>query len=200
MTGNRQWFEDFKETSSGANIYLGDDRGYQIKGYGNIPVVFPDGNIRHIHNVMYVPGIKKNLISVSTITDQNLKVEFYKSYCVIKDLLDCMKPIASGIHVGGLYKLNVKSAPHQALTSSAMTTVDLWHQRFGHINFNDLLLLQKRGMVEGLPVLKSVHIDCDACALGKLHRDEFPVNLIERREIYSSWYTQIYAGLCRQDR
>jgi len=54
----------------------------------------PDGNIRHIHNVMYVPGIKKNMISVSTITDQNLKVEFYKSYCVIKDLLDCMKPIA----------------------------------------------------------------------------------------------------------
>jgi len=68
------------------------------------------------------------------MTDQNLKVEFYKSYCVIKDLLDCMKPIASGICVGGLYKLNVKSTPHQALTSSAMTTVDFWHQRFGHIN------------------------------------------------------------------
>eukprot|EP00253_Pinus_taeda_P035887 PITA_35887 len=138
MTGNRQWFENFKETSGGANIYLGDDRGYQIK-------------------------------------DVNLKVELYKSYCVIKDLLDSMKPIASGTCVGGLYKLNVKSAPHQALASSTMTTVDLWHQRFGHINFNDLLLLQKRGMVEGLPVLKPVYIDCDACALGKLHRDKFPM-------------------------
>ena len=84
---------------------------------------------------MHVPRIKKNLIFVSTITDQNLKVEFYKSYCVIKDLLDSMKPIALGIRVGGLYKLNVKSAPHQALASSAMTTVDLWHQRFDHINF-----------------------------------------------------------------
>ena len=94
MTRNRQWYEDFKETSNGENIYLGDDRGYQIKVYGSIPVVLPDGNIRHIHNVMYLPGIKKNLISVSTMTDQNLKVEFYKSYCVIKDLLDCMKPIA----------------------------------------------------------------------------------------------------------
>lgn len=109
MTGNIQWFEDFKETSSGANIYLGDDRGYQIKGYGNIPVVFPDGIIRHIHNVMYILWIEKNLISVSTMTSQNLKEEVYKSYCVIKDLLDPMKPIALGIHVGGFYKLNVKT-------------------------------------------------------------------------------------------
>jgi len=58
MTGNKQWFEDFKETNSGAKIYLGDGRGYQIKCYGNIPVGLPDGNIRHIHNVMYVLGIK----------------------------------------------------------------------------------------------------------------------------------------------
>ena len=176
MTRNREWFEDFKEPNSRTNIYLGDDRGYQIKGYCNIPIVLPDGNVRHIHNVMYVRGIKKNPIFVSTITDQNLKVDFYKSYCVVKDLLDCMKPITSSICVGGLYKLNVKSAPHQALASSDMTTMDLWNQRFGHINYNDLLLLQKTGMVEGLLVLKYTHIDCDARALGKFHRVEFLVN------------------------
>jgi len=59
MTGNRHWFENFKESSSGANIYLGDDGGYQIKGYGNVPVILPDANIRHIQNVMYVLEIKK---------------------------------------------------------------------------------------------------------------------------------------------
>lgn len=68
MTGNRKWFEDFKETSSGAKIYLGDHRGYQIKGHGNVPAIFPDGNIRHIQNVMYVPGMNNNFISVSLIT------------------------------------------------------------------------------------------------------------------------------------
>lgn len=121
---------------------------------------------------MYVPEIKKNRIFVSMITYHNLKVDFLKSYCVIKDLLDRMKPIASGIRVGGLYKVNVRSALHQALTSSVMIAEDLWHQRFDHINFNDLLLLQKQGMVNGLPVLKNAHVDCEACALGKMHRDE----------------------------
>jgi len=33
-------------------------------------------------------------------------------------------------------------------------------------------------MIEGLPVLKPIHIDCDACALGKMHRDEFPMNVL----------------------
>lgn len=31
-----------------------------IKGYGNIPIVLPDGNIRHIHNVMFVPDKKES--------------------------------------------------------------------------------------------------------------------------------------------
>lgn len=67
-----------------------------FKGYGNVPIVLLDGNIKHIQNVMYVPIIKNKikLIFVSMTTYQNLKVEFFKSYCVIKDLLDCMKEIA----------------------------------------------------------------------------------------------------------
>ena len=71
MTGNKHWFENFKDTNNGANIYLGDDKGYQIKGYGNIHVILHDGNIRRIKNVMYVPGIKTNMIYVSMITDHN---------------------------------------------------------------------------------------------------------------------------------
>jgi hypothetical protein len=88
MTCNKNWYANFKETQNGANIYLGDDRTHQIKGYGDIPVTLLNGTVCHIRNVVYVPGIKKNLISVSTITDQNLKVEFFNNYCIVKDLLD----------------------------------------------------------------------------------------------------------------
>ena len=56
------------------------------------------------------------------ITDQDLKVEFFKSNYYIKDLLDGMKTIASGIRTGGLYKFNVRIAPNQALTTLSLTT------------------------------------------------------------------------------
>ena len=69
MTSKKDWFEFLEETSCGSKIYLGDDSGYEIKGYGNIPIKLPSGDIRHLKNVLYVPGIKKKLVSVSMITD-----------------------------------------------------------------------------------------------------------------------------------
>ena len=86
MSCNNNWFENYHETNNGANIYLGDDHSHQFKGYGDVLVTLPNGCVKQIHNVMYVLGIKKNLISVSTIIDQDLKVEFLKSHCVVKDM------------------------------------------------------------------------------------------------------------------
>jgi hypothetical protein len=121
-TCNKNWYANFKETQNGVSIYLGDDRAHQVKGYGDIPVTLSNGTVHHIHNVVYVPGIKKNLISLSTITDQNLKVEFFKNYCIVKDLLDHFQTVAMGVKAGGLYKLDVIIKAHHALTSSTMPT------------------------------------------------------------------------------
>ena len=111
MTGKKQWFTNFRESNNGVKVYLGDNGGYEIEGHGDVLVTLPDGKTKIIFVVWYVPGINKNLISVSKITHQDLKVELFKSYCIIKDLLDQMKPTTIGIHMGGLYKLDVKSTP-----------------------------------------------------------------------------------------
>ena len=44
------------------------------------------------------------------------------------------------------------------------------------------MLLQKKTMVEGLLVMKKDHNECEACALGKKHGEEFPTHK-EKREI-----------------
>jgi hypothetical protein len=122
MTCNKKWYTNFKETQNGANIYVGDDRAHQIKGYRDIPVTFSNGIVRHIHNVVYVPGIKKKLIFMSTITDQNLNVEFFKNYCIVKDLFDQYRTVATRVRAGGLYKFDVTSKEHHALTFATMPT------------------------------------------------------------------------------
>ena len=85
MTGKKECFEFLEESACGSKIYLGDDSGYEIKGYGDIPVRLPSGDIKHLKNVLYVSGIKKNLISLSMIIDQDMQVQFFKNGCVIKD-------------------------------------------------------------------------------------------------------------------
>ena len=91
---------------------------------------------------MYVPGIKKKLIYVSTITENDLKVEFGKYQCHVKDIQNHFKIVATGSRCGGLYKLDVSKDSHQALASTIITIEEIWHERYGHINHHDLVLLQ----------------------------------------------------------
>ena len=90
---------------------------HEVQGYGVISVNLPDGQLKQIHNVMYVPGIKKNLTFVSAITNNDMKVEFDKYKFHVKYVQDHYNVIAKGSTLGGLYKLDAIKESHQALTS-----------------------------------------------------------------------------------
>ena len=141
----------------------------------------PNGQAKQIHNVMYVPSIKKNLISSFTIVDNDLKVEFVKSWCVVKDIRYRYRVVSICTRVGGLYKLDVTMNNHLALASSTMSTKELWNQRYGNLNHNDLMLMKRRKMVERFPIMKNNYIECEACALGQQHREEFPIHKKKRK-------------------
>ena len=72
--------------------------------------------------MLWVPGIKKDLIYVSSITNQNLNVESMQTHCLVKDIQKHYKFIATGTRIGGLYKIDVTMSNNQALTSTTMTT------------------------------------------------------------------------------
>ena len=62
MTGDRSLFKVF-ESKKGGNVTFGDGRKSQIKGNGIISLpVLPD-----IANVLYVEGLRVNLLSISQI-------------------------------------------------------------------------------------------------------------------------------------
>ena len=107
-------------------------------------------------------------------------MEFVKSQCVVKDIQYHYKVIAIGTKVGGLYNLNVTKTNHQALTSTTMSIIELWHQRYGHLNNNDLMLLHKNTVVEGLPVMKNDHVEREVCVPRKQHTEEFPIHKEKR--------------------
>lgn len=96
------------------------------------------------------------------------------------------------MRVWGLYKLDVLKNGHQALASTGMSDIGLWHQSYGHLNHNDLMLLQNKLMVEGLPNISGEHFECEACALGKKHNEEFPVHENRRKcEILELVHTDV---------
>ncbi|GKV25633.1 hypothetical protein SLEP1_g35036 [Rubroshorea leprosula] len=52
----------------------------------------------------------------------------------------------------------------------------LWHKRYGHFNMKSLKFLQTNELVRDLPSINLSDDVCEACQLGKLHRQAFPVN------------------------
>ena len=70
-----------------------------------------------LKDILLVPSITKNLISVSKLTaDNNLSIEFFGSMCYVKDSLKG-KVLLHGIAEKGLYKLLIKSSLQPAYTS-----------------------------------------------------------------------------------
>lgn len=60
------------------------------------------------------------------------------------------------------------------LLTSAQHTTQLWHRRYGHLNYKDLKTLESKKMVRGLPKLTTTTKLCTDCLIGKHHRDPIP--------------------------
>ena len=82
--------------------------------------------------VLFVPGLKNNLLSISTLDAKGMRVAFI-------DGQDIMWPKGKTINdavvireqEGGLYKL--KGHPEQALVHEIVEPNEIWHRRIAHV-------------------------------------------------------------------
>ncbi len=67
MTYHGEWFKDVKNLEKPSYVKTGDDTHI-----GNVPLVMQDGKIKY-SNVLHVPNITKNLVSVGQMIKQGLQ-------------------------------------------------------------------------------------------------------------------------------
>jgi hypothetical protein len=81
-----------------------------IAGKGSVFIKFPNGEIKRINGVLYVLGIKRNLLSIGCIFDQGYIVKFINSICIIRDMQTHII-VGKGhmLEKRGLYRLQVES-------------------------------------------------------------------------------------------
>jgi len=149
MTGFKQALSDYQDKKFNVKVELGDDGTYAIKGVGSTSFWLDSGTIIHIEEILYVPGLKKNLLSVAVLEDKGYTVAFTcgKALMWPKDG-NMSSTIVIGVREGNLYKVSGHLV--QALVHETINPCELWHRRFGHLNYNTLPGLQK--MVTGMPV------------------------------------------------
>ena len=75
MTGYREHLTELVEKESHLHVVLGDNARYIVKGVGTSFQLDSD-ILLQLSEVLYVPGMKRNLVSVSALEDKGYKVTF----------------------------------------------------------------------------------------------------------------------------
>jgi hypothetical protein len=92
MTGDKSKFLTLSDSKSG-NVTFGNDAPGKIKGKG---IVSLSNGKRKAQDVLFVEGLKHNLLSVSQVCDRGCEVVFTSKYCRIKSV-DSGQLVAKGI-------------------------------------------------------------------------------------------------------
>lgn len=200
FSNSKQSLSNFAATTTSANVTTAGGAQLPVTGKGKVK--FP-GN-KAMSNVLYVPSIQKNLLSVGQLADQGHNVLFTSRHCYVMDNVDPVKIFLRGSRDNSrLYKLDsgtplqhtlpISSSKssfllHPAVSANSETPssvdnpsigrdgdkIDLWHRRLGHINYKKLSSMTNKELVLGVPRLAYLKKVCEICALGKHHRSIIP--------------------------
>jgi hypothetical protein len=99
-------------------------------------------------DVLYIPGLRKNLLSVSAMEDMVFSIIFQRGQVLVR--LEKASPnnvVVVGVREGTLYMLQGK--PIQDMVHDSDSLCELWHKRLGNLHYKVLSIT--RGIVTSLP-------------------------------------------------
>ena len=134
MTGQKKTLSKLEEKNSPQKVSLGDDYQYPVKGIGEASYKLDSGTPMKMKEVLYVPGLKKNLLSISALDKKGYRVAFKDGQVLMwtkgKSIEDA---IVIGEEEGGLYKL--KGYLETTIVYEITYPSELWHRRISHIKY-----------------------------------------------------------------
>ena len=150
--------------------------------------------------LLYVPKLACNLFSVRAAASRGDVVKFGQSKCWIRDRDGKLRGMGS--LTDKVYQLNCKPLTTEQASPALeeRNGVNLWHQRFGHLNTQQLMKIVDKQLALGvkIPIPKNEKLSfCEGCIEGKMHRHTFkPVGEIRSSE---KQYTVTYVAQCTQN-
>ncbi|XP_071739384.1 uncharacterized protein [Rutidosis leptorrhynchoides] len=129
VCADKSLFNTFKEVTSGDKMFMGNSATADIKGEGNVILKMTSGKELTLTNVLYVPEIRKNLVSGWLLNKFGFRIVFESDKVVLTK---------SGVYVGkgyafnGMFKLNamvINTEANKTSTTSVylLESSNVWH-------------------------------------------------------------------------
>ncbi|WJZ92889.1 hypothetical protein VitviT2T_011862 [Vitis vinifera] len=157
-------------------VKLGNGEVVQAKGKGTIAISTKRGT-KIVTNVLYIPDLDQNLLSVAQMLRNGYAVSFKENFCFISDVHGT--EIAKIKMNGNSFYLKLDLVEGHVFSAKIDESV-VWHKRYGHFNLKSLRFMQEAGMVEDMPEISVNAQTCESCELGKQQRQPFPQNMSKR--------------------
>eukprot|EP00253_Pinus_taeda_P003486 PITA_03486 len=167
MTGDKEKLQSYTALEREKKVSFGNDTPAFIKGKGSAQL---KKKVK-AGNVMYVDGLKHNLLSVSQMCDQGTEVIFRSNVCIVREL-DTGKIVIKGTRTPN--NLYIFKEGEQQCFLSKNDEHWLWHRRLGHLSFSQIRKACKYQAVRGLPDIRILdNTICKSCQFGLMnYKDE----------------------------
>ena len=151
MCHNKKIFSALYELKEPIDVVLGDRHSLIATGRGKVVLVMvlPNNESESctLHDVLYVPKLAYNLISVTKVSQTGKVVKFTKLACYVLDKNH--KIVAKATRIGSLYQLDHKSNHQRAsIVKHPEIKEDVWHRRYGHLGVSSLQKLANKNLVD----------------------------------------------------
>lgn len=172
MCAHEKLFTTIDKTFSG-EVSVANGEMIKAHGIGSVILYVRDGNDMvevTLDDVLWLPKLDGNLVSVKKLVEKGHTVEFSGDSCFLKTNANHFWEIARW--QGKLYKLQEAERCSFASDDSEMEfCVHDWHRRLAHRNLQDVRLMESHGLK-----IRACQCtdDCEMCIKGKLARKPFP--------------------------
>lgn len=203
MCNNKDLISDYRNITN--LVCIANSDKLESEGLGNVNISLNNNDVRKILDVMHVPQLSSNLLSVSKMVEKGLTVTFSSDGCSIYESCKVVGScIGTAKNRNGIFVLDgfvCKSVSEversskllqkigQETGKNAIATlcvpVDVWHKRLGHLSLKGMSAL-KDGFASGVMFQNSDAEQklkgCVSCLEGKQIKKSFPNSAAKRTD------------------
>ena len=167
VCNDKAQFKNYVETTDGQEVLMGNNSAVKVLERGNIELLFTSGKKLILTNVLYVPEIKKNLVSANLLCKKGIKA------VLESDKLILSKGgmfVGKGYSCDGMFKLSINNMTIN-YSSYIVDQFSVWHGRLAHLNYKYMRYMYKNGLIS---YDKSSNSKCEVCIQAKMSKKPFP--------------------------
>ena len=146
---------------------MADEGSKAILGSGVVCITFTSGKTISLFDVLYVPKVRKSLVSSGLLNCMGYKQVIESNKYVLSK---CGIFVGFGYYCDRVFKLNVISCFASHVKSTCMTSASnldnsmLWHNRLGHVHIKRMVEMSKSGLIPDFDINSE---KCKTCMLTK---------------------------------